>query len=108
MGQTQVEPLLTTPSPTLVQRLVPDDSEQPGPEGSVITKSGEGPVSFDERLLGHVFGHAVVPYDQIGHTQGDLLMRPDQHLERRDIAILRSEDLLLLVQWAALHRLLGN
>jgi hypothetical protein len=74
MGQTQGQPLLATPSPTLVQGLVPDDPKQPGPECSLFTKARQSPMGLDECLLDHVLGHAAIPHDQIGHPEGDLLM----------------------------------
>jgi hypothetical protein len=96
--------LATTPAP-LIQRFVPDDAEQPGSEDAVFAKPGQCPEGFEEGLLGHVLGQGGIADHQVGNTEGDLLMGPDQRLESGDIAILRTQDLLLLVQWAALHRL---
>jgi hypothetical protein len=74
MGQTQGEPLLATPSTMMIERFIPHDPEKPGSKRRLVAKPGQRPIGLHECLLRHVLGHAAVPDDEIGDSQGDLLM----------------------------------
>src|SRR5215203_4603770 len=75
--------------PALVSGLVGDYREQPGPETGARPEPSQGAVSLHEGLLGRFLGLRGVACDEVGGTEGHLLVAAHQPLIRRSISTFR-------------------
>src|ERR687898_323766 len=76
--------------PALISGLVGDYREQPGPETGARPEASQGAVSLHECLLGRFLGLRGVARDEVGGTEGHLLVAAHQLLIRRSVSTLRT------------------
>src|SRR5918993_1529007 len=75
--------------PALVSGLVGDYREQPWPETGAGPEASQSAVRLHEGLLGCFLGLRGVARDEVGGTQGHLLVATHQPLIRRSVSTLR-------------------
>jgi hypothetical protein len=84
--------------PALVSGLVGDYREQPGPETGARPEASQGAVSLHEGLLSRFLGLRGVARDEVGGTEGHLLVAAHQPLISPSVSTLRPPGELRVIR----------